>query len=86
MVTLKSETMRAGRDKPPRPTVLCGEVEIPFQDGDSALEVLAMAIADADFSEKCMRFANENVMRLAFQELNARRADLEMHRIGIIKF
>jgi hypothetical protein len=30
-----------------------------------------------------MSFDEDDVMRLAFQELNARRADLEMKRIGI---
>jgi hypothetical protein len=81
MVTFKSETMGRARMSPK--SALCGEVEIPIEDGDSALEVVVMAIADAEFSEQCMSFDEDDVMRLAFQELNARRADLEMKRIGI---
>ena len=82
VVTLRSETMNEGRTKLRQPNVLCGEVEIPLEDGDSVFEVLAMAIADADFSDQCMRFTKDDLVRSAFEELNARRANIEMRRIG----
>ena len=50
MVTLKSEiTDDIKKIKQPQH---CGEVEIPFRDGDSIQSVLDMILVDADFKEE----------------------------------
>jgi hypothetical protein len=46
LVTLKSETGEGGRIKLSKQAVVCGEVQIPIEDGDSVLMLLAMAISD----------------------------------------
>jgi hypothetical protein len=63
--------------------VMYGEVEIPIEDDDSAPTVVVMAVADADLREDCMNFPEDDMMRIAFEELSARQPDLEMRRIGI---
>jgi hypothetical protein len=84
LVTLKSETLLDSQLKLRTEPVMCGEVEIPLEDGDCATTVVVMALADADLSEDCMKFPEDDAMRIAFEELSARQADLEMRRIGII--
>jgi hypothetical protein len=64
LVTLKRETGKGGIKYSNR-SVVCGKVQIPIEDGDSAFAVLEMAIAEADFGADCLRFAEDNPMRAA---------------------
>jgi hypothetical protein len=84
LVTLKSQTGEGGRIKLSRQPVVCGEVQIPIEDGDSVLMVLAMAIAEADFGQDCVWFPEKDLMRVAYEDLHGRQAYSEMRRIGII--
>ena len=84
LVTLKSETGEGGRIKLSNQSVVCGEVQIPLEDGDSVLTVLAMAIAEADFGQDCVWFPEDDLMHVAYEELHGRQAYSEMRRIGKI--
>ena len=84
LVTLKSQTTEDGRIRLSKQPVFCGEVQIPIEDEDSVRDVLAMAIAEADFGPDCMRFAENDLMRLAYEDLHGRQAYSEMRRIGMI--
>jgi hypothetical protein len=84
LVPLKSQTGEGGRIKLSKQPVHCGEVQIPIEDEDSVLDVLAMAIAEADFGLDCVSFAENDLMRLAYEDLHGRQAYSEMRRIGLI--
>jgi hypothetical protein len=84
LVTLMSETAEGGRIKLSRQPVVCGEVQIPIEDGDSVLGLLVMAIAEADFGTDCVWFPEGDLMRIAYEDLHGRQAYSEMRRIGII--
>lgn len=64
--------------------MICGEVQIPIEDEDSVLQVLAMAIAEADFGSECLCFPQHDLMRLTYEDLHSRQAYSEMRRIDII--
>ena len=83
LVTMKSETGKGGIKYSNR-SIVCGEVQIPIEDGDSTLAVLEMAIAEADFGADCLRFAEDNLMRAAYENLHSRQAFTETRRIGPI--
>jgi hypothetical protein len=72
LVTLKSQTGEGGRIKLSRQPVVCGEVQIPIEDGDSVLMVLTMAIAEGDFGQDCVWFPEEDLMRVAYEDLHGR--------------
>jgi hypothetical protein len=84
LVTLKSQTGEGGRIKLSKQPVVCGEVQIPLEDGDSVLMVMAMAVAEADFGQDCVWFPESDLMRVAYEDLHGRQAYSEMRRIGII--
>jgi hypothetical protein len=83
MVTLKREIILDGYVPVRTEPVMCGEVEIPLEDDGSVTTVVVMAVADGDLREDCMNFREDDPVRIAFEELSARQADLEMRRIGI---
>ena len=84
LVTLKSETSAGGLVKLSRQPVFCDEVQIPIEDEDTVLDVLGMAVAEADFGQECVDFPENNLMRLHYEDLHGRQAYSEMRRIGII--
>jgi hypothetical protein len=80
-VTMKNMTSNAHRGLRygPQP-VLCGEVGIPLLDGDSAVSVLEMAVAWTSLRDECLELDEGHQMRIAYEDLKARRDEFMEER------